>query len=55
MNLVHGEAASGVMEGGGEGDHVPFNKSAATKTHELESLAYYEQFAQLQISHVWGI
>lgn len=26
-----------------------------TKNHELESLAHYVQFAQLQISHVWGI
>lgn len=26
-----------------------------TKNHKLESLALYVQFAQLQISHVWGI
>lgn len=26
-----------------------------TKNHELDSLAYYVQFAQLQISHVWEI
>ena len=37
------------------GDNSDETRVQPTKNRELESLAHYVQFAQLQISHVWGI
>lgn len=55
MNFVPGEAAAGWWKGGGEETMFPETRVQPTKNHELDSLVYYVQFAQLQISHVWGI